>query len=558
MSEPQIHYEIHGMQTGSWAVQKVCDDKVTAIETAKGLFRDLDLKAIKVLKVVFDTDDPIFKDKEVYFDGERVVPSKLGSVELIEPICHKPEDMYVPDARRAIFRLLQKPLAGWQKTPLELLYHQGNLQKLNDTGQILQGAVQKTAISQVQKTGQKVNERVLDLYSITNKILQDLKTTTKEQDIPDIEGDDLLAALAEAKKGENWRKIFMMSMARHFQDIKTLDEKFEKIITYLLQYDDPEILEMLDRYLGDFLSSPARLQALLGEEENLGDALVSLVDFIRGAKKTTLNMHKSTQRINMLLRDKKLPEVRQALTIRFRDTLMGNKSFVKNDAVKSMSYHRLLMARMHIADGEHIGGQDAVEALISRCERMTGSTTISAFLEGLDQPLDRVDRLLQVNEGVIGPVNKRTIANYILPVLESTSNVISILKQREAGTATIARLKNIQAATKKSGFQNFYSDKILESLDRIGMRVLTEKKVLENLARDSKDNIQLGLNLLQLISAEKLTEPTALNAVRDYAKKTIVSAEFMRTLEQKTTSDSAQQAEFFRQFYKLLEKTGIR
>ncbi len=558
MSESQIHFEVHGLKSGSWAVQRVCDEKTVAVDVAKGLFKDLGLKAVKVLKVTFDSSDPTFQDKEVYYEGERAAPLNANSIDLIEPICKKTEDMYLPDARRAIYKLLQKPLEGWQLTPLELLYHQGHVQKLNDTGQILQGAVQRAAISQVQKTGQNVNERVLDLYSITNAILQDLKTTTVEQTIPEIQGDDLLAALNEAKDSENWRKTFLMSLARYFQDVKTNDEKFEKVTEFLHQYDDPEILEMLDRYLGDFMSSSPLVQSLLGEEENLGDALLSLIDFIRGSKKVTAGMHKAAHRINMLLGDKKLPETRKALTIRLVDTLLGNKSFAKDNSFKSMLYHKRLLMRMHISDGEHIGGQDAVEALTERCGRMMGSTTIGEFLAGLEEPLDRVERLLEINDGVIGPVNKRTIANYILPVLDSLPNIKAIVTANEPAFKLLARLKKLQNTIRQSGFQNYYRDKILSSLDQIGMEILTSKNILGRLAQESGDNIQLGLNLLQIISQGNMTEPKAMQVVREFAKKTIVSEDFMKALESKTSEGGASQAEFFKQFYALLEKTGIR
>lgn len=558
MSEPQIHFEIHGLRANSWAIQKVCDDKATAVDAAKGLYRDLDLRAIKVLKVSFDESDPNFKDKEIYYDGERVSLSSAALQDLIEPICQKAEDMYLPDARRAISRLLEKPLGGWRITPLELLYHQGNLQKLNDTGQILQGAVQKAAISQIQKTGQKVNERVLELYAITNSILQNLKITTKEEEIPVIEDDDLIAALNAAKENENWRRIFLMSMARHFYDIKTLDEKFEKIVEYLQYYDEPELLEMLDRYLSDFLSSRDRLQLILGEEDNLGDALLSLVDFVRGAKVPSPNMHPGAQRINMLLRDKKLPEVRATLAIRVRDTLMGNKSFAKSDPLKSMSYHKRLLTRLHISDGEYIGGPDAVEALQTRCERMTGSTTIAAFLGDVEHPIERIERLLLVNEGMIGAVNKRTIANYILPILENPTNVQFLIKEDVPSAVTFGRLKKLQNSIQKSGFQNYFSDKILTNLDMVGMEILTHRSVLESLKRDSGGLIQLGLNLLQLISADSLPGPTVVKTFRDFAKKIIVSEEFMKILEDKSSELGPTQTDFFRQFYALLEKTGIR
>ncbi|MEH6401781.1 MAG: hypothetical protein V7750_00310 [Sneathiella sp.] len=535
----------------------MCDEKSSAIDIAKNLFKDLNLVAVKVLEVKYDSSDPLFHDKEVYFEGERIKLAQVSTVELIGPICKKADDMYLPAARRSMLKLLQKPLSGWKITPLELLYHQGHLQKLNDTGQILQGAAQRAAVSHVQKTGQKPNERVLEIYGYTNTILQDLKKLTIADLVPEIVDDDLIGALKLAKETEDWRKSFMMSFARHLQDVKSLEEKFEKVIHYLSLYDDPDILEMLDRYLADFASSPAILQTLMGEDNNLGEAMLSLIDFIRGAKEKNRGEHHGTQRINMLIRDVNLPETKQVLVLRLSETLAGNQSFVKEDPFKSVSYHSKILAKMHIAAGEHIGGQDAVEALESRCERMTGSITIGTMLDGFTDPLDRVERLLQINRGIVGPVNTRAIANYILPVLESPQNITLISEQKGPLLPTLARLREFQTKVRQSGFQQYYSDKLLSILDEIAVEIMTSKNVLGSLAKESIDNIHLGLSLLQLIAEEKLTMPSGMKMVRDFAKETIVSETFMAALEEKA-KDGASQAVLFRQFYMLLERTGIK
>ena len=557
MSDQQVHFEVHVRQSGSWTVQKVGEDKTSSVETAKQLKTNRNVDAVKVLQVSFDSSDPVFHDKEIYFDGDREQAGKKNDVDLIEPVCKKLDDIYRPEARRAIWSLLQKPMQGWQITPLELLHHQGHLQRLNDTGQILQGAVQRVAISQVQKTGQKVNDRVLDLYSFANEALGELKKLTIEDNIPDIEDGNLIRLSKKLKEDPNWRRTFMMALARFFHSYKTVDDKFKKVLEWLGLYDDPRVLEILDRYLADFLSQSQYLQTILGEEENLGDAMLGLVDFIRGSRKFTPDMHKGAIRINALLRDQFLPETRAALSHRFLETLCGNKSFVANNPFKSIQYHSRLLARMHIADGEHVGGEEAVEALKDRCERMTGPTTIATILGNENYTLDRAEKLLKVSEGVIGGVNKRTIANYLLPVLDSSHNIKLIMEAPVSPLATVARLRNLQIQAIKSGFQIYYEEKITTALDDLAVDLINNKEILQSFSRNAKDNTQLGLNLLQLIASDKLTQPACEKLVRQYARKTIASNQFMEALEEKAKQGAAQ-VEFFKSFYAALEKTGIR
>jgi hypothetical protein len=557
LSEPKTHFEVHGKQSGSWTVQKVCDSKEVAIDFAKILKSGQNIASVKVLQVKFDSNDPVFHDKEVYFDGERDKPNTDSGVELIEPICQSASEIYQPSARRAIGQLLQKPMAQWHITPLELLYHSKHLQKLNDTGQILQGAVQRVAISQVQRTGQKVNDRVLELYRITNEVLKNLKDFNSLDIVPEIEDDNLVKLMRAVKDHEDWRQLFLMSMARYLSDIKTIDDKFDIIMNWLGKYDDPGVLEMLDRHVADFLSSSSYLRRILGEEENLGEAMLALVDLIRGTRQFPGGSHSGGVRVNALLRDQFLPETRMALTLKLKKTLKGNASFVSGDPFKSAIYHSKLMSRTQIGNDEHVGGQEVVEALRMRSEKMTGSTTIGNMLAGHDNPLDRADVLLMISQGLVGAVSKRTIANYLLPLLESGQNFQYLTSGKIPPLTILARLQELQSKVAKSDFQEFYNTKLSERLDQMSVDLMKELEVLENFKKRAADNTQLGLTLLQLLASDKLTKPEGARMVHEFTRKTIVSADFMADLEKKAKT-GASQVEFFKTFYTALEKTNIR
>ncbi|MBL4665782.1 MAG: hypothetical protein JKY04_00285 [Sneathiella sp.] len=477
MSQGNFHYEVHGRQARSWTVQKVCDDRQSAIDSARSLFKELSLKAVKVLEVSYGSDDPVFHDKEVFFNGEKQETSKAPDIELIGPVCQKVSDFYLPEGRRSIASLLQKPLAGWKITPLELLYHGEHFQKLNDTGQILQGAVQRVAISRIQKTGQKVNERVLDLYSLTNELLQDLKSRKHEGEIVTLEGEDLERLLSDAKKAENPTLVFMFAVAHFLKSISSLDLKFEKILEMIVSNDNPEILAFLDQYLADFLYSTENLRKLLGESENLGKGLLLIIDLIRAEINGDANGHKALGRVNQLIGKNLLPETKKLLVFKVVASLKGNASFVKGDPFKSMLFHRRILSRLNVEGTTHIGGHDCVDAIKERCSRLTGSTSIGEVLSGLEHPLDRVERLIEIANGVVGASNLRAIANYIFPVLESPHNTKIIIEESSNDFKLLKRLSNLQQKIRDTGFQDFYHEKILTNLDRIGLELFKAKKI---------------------------------------------------------------------------------
>ncbi len=557
MSDANSHYEVHGCQSSSWTVQRVCDDKNTAIENASSLFKELSLKAVKVLEVSYGAEDEGFKDKEVYFEGERVAENKgAQSVPLIRPICRQSDDLYRLDARRVIANQLKSPLAGWNIVPLELLYHAENLQRLNDTGQILQGAVQKVAISQIQKTGQKVSDRVLDLYKMTNEILKELKFQRQQGDFIEMQGDDVDSLFKLANETDNPDKAFMTAFCRFLRPIPKLNEKFEKILELIERNQNSPVMKYLDWFLADFLNVSDNIKIVFGDSENLGEGLLRILEVIKGQAKATDECHAVFPVVMALIKNKSMPETQKSLVHKFRTTIEGNASFVKNDPFRSVMYHKRILNHMAVKDGAHIGGQECVEALTERCARMTGSTSIAEFLYGYDYPLDRVDRLADIASGIIGASNMRTIANYIIPILESPFNVGQILDGSSDDIKTLKQISSLQTKVRRGGFQNFFADRIAKNLDQIGIQLYEKKKVEDQLVKSSDDQLQLGLKLLRFVSEGAFSEPAVHDKTRALAKSTIMSQGFMQSLQEQAQTGGAS-ANVLKEFTTLLQQTRI-
>ncbi len=557
MPDTGSHFEVLGRQSSSWTVQRVCDDKQSAIDSASSLFKELSLKAVKVLEVSYEGEEPGFKDKEVYFDGERTpVNSKQNDIELIKPICQQASDLYRLESRRAIYNLLKNPLAGWKIVPLELLFHAENLQRLNDTGQVLQGAVQKVAISQIPKTGQKVNERVLDLYSYVNEILKDLKVQRQRDDFINVEDENLEELFEEAKQSDDIEVAFLTAFCRFLKPIESIDKKFEKILQLIEENDDLDVLGFLDKFLADFLNSTDRIKELIGDSENLGEGIIRILDVAIGDAKPTDDSHASLPRVLELLKRKQLPQTQRALIHKVTTTIKGNASFVRNDPFKSVMYHKRILNRMTLKDGSHIGGQECADALKNRCEKMTGSTSIAEFLVGFDDPLDRVGRLADIASGLIGNSNMRTIANYILPVLESPYSIKQIVEGSADILMTMKKLSSLQRKVRRAGFQDFFANRMALQLDAIGVQIYEEKNLEGQFTTDVPDQLERGLQLLRVVADGAVSEPEVTSRIRAFAKSTIMSKDFMLALKSHAETGGAN-AGALKEFTMLLQRTRI-
>jgi len=556
LQKSNVHFEVLGQKTSGWSLQRVCDDEKAAIEHARSFLKEQKLTAAKVMKITYDTKGQSYQEKEVYFEGTRAVAGGKADVDLILPICQNAGDLYRADSRREIFNALRKPLLGWKILPIELLYGAEYVQRLNDAGQILQGAVQKVAISQVQKTGQKVNERVLELYGFSSEILKELKQRRQKSDLGLDPSQNLEELYEKLKGGDDLKKDYFIALSHLYGRTKTIEEKFEKTLTYIEQYDNDEILYFLDQYLADHLNLGSHVKILIGEEETLGDGLISLIELIRGQLKPRADRHKALSRLCSLYRENKMPASRKALVHKLTTSLQGNASFHSSDLLKNMLFHRKIVDCMHLGGEKYVGGLEAFDAIKDRCERMTGTSTIGRLLEGQEHPLDRVERLMEASCGFVGAVNLRAVANYIIPILESGPNRQLVIAEIGQGLNTLRRLSSLQRLARKSGFPDFFLKRILEDIDELAFEGVKKTGILNNLVVQSSDMLVAGTALLGIIFRGEMPRPKTMQEFKNFSRRTILAEKFLLSIQQSSQKSPNGKVKL-QQFYKLLEDTRM-
>jgi len=556
LAKGDIHFEVLSQKTSGWSLQRVCDGEKAAIEHARHFLKEQKLTAVKVMKITYDTKGQSYQEKEIYFEGTRVTAAAKMDVDLIEPICRSADELYRSDSRREIFNALRKPLLGWKIMPIELLYGAEHVQRLNDAGQVLQGAVQKVAISQIQKTGQKVNERVLELYGFSNEILKDLKHRRQKSDLGLEPSQNLEELHEKLKGGDDPKKDFFIALSHLFGNLKSLDEKFEKTLSYIEEYNNDDILYFLDHYLADHLNLGDNVKTLIGEEETLGDGMLSLIELIRGQSKPRADRHKTTARLCALYRENKMPASRKALVHKLTTSLESNASFHSSDLLKNMQFHRQIADRMHLGGEKYVGGLEAFDAIKSRCERLTGTSTIGRLLEDQEHPLDRIERLLEAAAGFVGAVNLRALANFIIPILESGPNRQLVISEIGKGLTTLRRLSSLQRKTRKVGFPDFFQRRILEDLDELAYEGIQKTGILNNVVTQSSDMLVAGTALLGIIFRGEMPRPKSMEEFKSFSRRTILAEKFLMSI-QKSSQTSPDGKVKLQQFYKLLEDTRM-
>ena len=97
------------------------------------------------------------------------------------------------------------------------------------------------------------------------------------------------------------------------------------------------------------------------------------------------------------------------------------------------------------------------------------------------QPDEKVERLLFVEENVIGAENKRQLAGFVLPVVNSApfENFFNNAKTPILGR--LQRLATLQGKVRRSNFIEVQRQEISEKMDRLAFNVAASAKLFEGL-----------------------------------------------------------------------------
>ena len=120
-----------------------------------------------------------------------------------------------------------------------------------------------------------------------------------------------------------------------------------------------------------------------------------------------------------------LAEARTAVADRIVAEFKSTKRLVPDSLVEELKSLRSLANKVVMGVGKYLSHEDLVAAFTLRSKRLVTQEILSSHIDGA-LPDEKVERLLFVEENVIGAENKRQLAAFILPVVNSApSRIIS-------------------------------------------------------------------------------------------------------------------------------------
>ena len=431
--------------------------------------------------------------------------------------CFKPEDLYSYHARQTMSRLLTDFLSRGKVTITELIHRADMLEKLEATGTVYQHAVQKVAVAQAANTTTPVQQIVKSLNELTTQAFNRVYRDQRKGLFPD-PAPEQFAELAAKLAGQGEAAyIFNGALARHLKDATGWDHKVLMLITIMEKPPTEEaprklVLSSVDAILAEILGGSAALQDLMGPAENLGQALNQLVNLFLGKLPEGSKAGLAALTHHFAADD--LPEARTAVANRIVAEFKSNKRLCPEFMVEELKTLRSMANRIVMGVGKYLSHEDLIAAFTLRSKRLVANEAMGQHIA--EAPIEeKIERILFVEDNIIGAENKRQLSTYIMPVLNSAAFENYFQNPKVPLVQRLQRLAQLQARVRRSGFIDVTREEIAVKMDALAVQMEARGKLFESIEARTTNPVEKAQTLLKLATGGLLTEGQLSNKARE-------------------------------------------
>src|ERR1019366_7008747 len=217
---------------------------------------------------------------------------------------------------------------------------------------------------------------------------------------------------------------FNGALARHLKETQGWNEKVLALLEILgtapAEGDARAlVLSSIDAVMAEALSGATALHELIGSAENLAEALTRLVELFLGKTQSGPD-HGGIVALAARFAADELPEARTAIASRIVAEFKSAKRLRPDSLVEELKALRRLANRVVLGVGKFLSHEDLIAAFTLRSKRLVTQESLSVYIADC-APDEKIERLLFVEENIVGIENKRQLAGFITPVLNSAA-----------------------------------------------------------------------------------------------------------------------------------------
>lgn len=507
----QVHFEVFRRQgaRGGWTLHEIVSGRELALEMASGLMTREEATGVKVVKETYNEETGDYLSLKIFEDGHNQMKVEPAAEDTPSALpCFKPDDLYSYHARATIARLINDFLSRQKITVTELIHRADLLEKFEATGTLYQHAIQKIAVAQASSTTMPVQQIVKSLNELVTKSIHRVYRDARNNRFPQTAQGSFGALATKLTETGDGKYTFNGAITLHLADTQGWDEKLSRLLALLGEAPVEEkpralVLSSVDAIVAEILNGSAALHELMGARENLGEALLALVHLFIGKRDGTGS---GVEMLAERFAKDELQDARTAIANRILAELKSSKRLSHGAIMEELKLLRRVANTLVLAQGKYLAHEDIIAAFTLRSRRLINNETINEHLDGAATPDDKLERLLMVEENIIGQENKRNLGAFVVPIVTSAAFETRFLQGKTTPMSRLVRLAELQGRVRRSAFQDIQRREIGEILDKFACRIEAQVKLFDNIETKSSTPVEKAISVLKLFTGNVLTE----------------------------------------------------
>lgn len=515
-----VHYEIFRRRgaSGSWSLVEVRDRREDAIAYAQSLITG-DAVGIRVLKETYNDATGDYLSLKVFEHGETKTKAKAVQDDLPEAPCFRIDDLYSYHARKTIAQLLPDFLARHKVTVTELSHRADLLEKLEATGTLLQHAVQRVAVAQAASGENQLTKIIRALHDLTTQAMHRVyRDFEKKRFAVAAPGSFLPLAEKHAAVGHEGTYLLNGSLALYLKDSNGWDDKVAQLLALMdeAKGETPGaklLFGCIDTLISEILGGSAGLRELIGAKDSHGQAIMALVKLYLGRPPEETDGRDGLIALTRQFSTDTLPNARTAIAQRILAEIKSFKRLCPSSLEEELKTLRQIANLVVTGISKYLTHEDLIAAFTLRSQRLINFEALSPYLSSVT-PDVKLERILFVEENVIGAENKRRLADFVPPVITAPSFEEHFQSSKLPPVQRLQQLQRLQDRVRRSGFQEHHRKEIGDIIDKVAASVESRNRLLESIDKRPLSPTGKVVMLLKMASANTFTSPRLSNKAK--------------------------------------------
>jgi hypothetical protein len=509
-----IHYEVFLKKNrkAPWTLYEACDDREIAIRLAHEIFASNKIGSVRVTKERYDEDEHTFRSVPICELGEEKFAGEEEKTGTATLPCLAPDDLSKPHARDTIRRVLTAWFERLQVLPMELLHRVDLVETLEASGTDLQHAIQKVAIASAKDSDANVHGFVKQLNELIQQALTRIYQDARADRLPNYpDSKPFQEIVAEIHARDRRAYQLRAAMANRLRSASKYSTKLDALMEMAdaLKVEGETrnfAIAEIDSYAAEVISFDAGMAALLGPCRDLGETLERLTCLFDGDHSAgAINYAPAIcKRLTQNIGKGEMDACRTVIAHSILTELQRPKRLRPTSLLEEVRLARELAQKLVMSPNSLLPTDALIKAFAARSARLLHSETIDELLKNARDPDEELERLLALEENIVGEANKQKLAGYAHGMLGSQNVLSWYMRGPNKPLERLASLTAHQRRVLKGHYPSREKAELANAIDSLGMKIIDESKILNAVEAGDRPALDKATGLLRLATAGAL------------------------------------------------------